>query len=44
MHKTYVYTNQAMLYLHTHFLMSTRQRLFCVHTVSSIYNNPLLTG
>ena len=29
--------------IYTLIFLST-QRLFCVHTVSSIYNNPLLTG
>ena len=29
--------------IYTPITLST-QRLFCVHTVSSIYNNPLLTG
>ena len=29
--------------IYTPISLST-QRLFCVHTVSSIYNNPLLTG
>ena len=42
-HKTYLYTNQTMLYLHTHFLEYT-ETFLCPHSVFYIYNNPLLTG
>ena len=43
--KTYVYTNQTMLYLHTNFLEYTEIDFsVSAQTVSPIYNNLLLTG
>ena len=37
-----VHQSKTLLYLHTHFLEYTET--YGVHTVSSIYNNRLLTG
>ena len=43
--KTYVYTNQTMLYLHTNFLEYTEIDFsVSTQTVAPIYNNLLLTG
>ena len=43
--KTYVYTNQTMLYLHTSFLEYTVIDFsVSTQTVSPIYSNPFLTG
>ena len=40
MHKTYVYTNQAMLYLHTHFLEYT-ETFLCPHCVFYLQQSSL---
>ena len=40
MHKTYVYTNQTMLYLHTHFLEYT-ETFLCPHSVFHLQQSSL---